>query len=242
MNIFKVYLLDESITFEDKIFLTGFRSHIGQTGYIAVRHLADSLNAKKIGIIDTTYLPPSAFMGENGILNPFELYLLDNFVILYLRAVPQRMEWNFIARELSKWVKEKKFKEAVLIGGLDNEFKTGDERLKISATSEFLKKNPNIKYPKLTKELGIYGLLALFLSYFELFKVPAIALLSYAEKGRPDPRAAAVAIEEINKLYNKNFDTTALIKDAEEIEKEIELIMSQQQEYYKERKEPGMFV
>ena len=112
----------------------------------------------------------------------------------------------------------------------------------MSATSEYLRRYPNVKYSKLSKDLGIYGLLALFLSYFEMLNFPAIALLPYAEKGRPDPRAAAVAIEEINKMYNKSLDTTALIKDAEEIEKEIEAIMAQQQEHYKEKKEPDMFV
>ena len=83
----------------------------------------------------------------------------------------------------------------------------------------------------------------MFLSYFEIFNIPALALLPYAESGRPDPRAAAVALSHLSKLYDVQFDIEPLIQDAEEIEKEIQKILTQQQERSEsERRGTNMYI
>ena len=242
-TIFQVYL-SEKVDLKDKIFLAGFRSHIGQTGYIATRHLVENEKSKRIGFIDTTYMPPSAFMGRKGILTPFELYLHDKFIIFFARSQPQRIEWNDLVRSLVRWLKNHNVAEAVLLGGLDNQFQPENEELRVAATTQYLqKKILDEKYKFIETDLGIYGPLALFLSYFEIFSIPALALLPYAESGRPDPRAAAVALSHLSKLYDVEFDIEPLIQDAEEIEREIQKILTQQQERAdSERKGTNMYI
>jgi uncharacterized protein len=59
------------------------------------------------------------------------------------------------------------------------------------------------------------------LSEFEMRNFPAMAVLPYASPNRADPRAAAIAIKKISKVYMLNVDTSELEKDAEEIENEV---------------------
>ncbi len=63
------------------------------------------------------------------------------------------------------------------------------------------------------------------LMFYELNQFPAVALLPYAERSRPDPVAASVAIEQINLLLGIGIDTEGLLKEAEKIEKEIESLI-----------------
>ncbi|MGQ4834611.1 MAG: proteasome assembly chaperone family protein [Candidatus Asgardarchaeia archaeon] len=225
----KIIIKDKKINFEDKIFITGFRSHIGQVGYITTKHLVDFYDAKRIGFIETKYMTPSAYMGKQGILAPYELYQLDSFIIFIERVPLQKIEWNLVTKGLAKWVIKKGFKEAVIIGGLDNEFKEESENIKVVSTSFAIEKVKHLGYSFLDENLGMYGPLALLLSYFEIHNFPAYALLAYAERGRPDPRAAANAVSALSKIYNVSLDTTKLLEDAEEIEKEIQAILDQQQ-------------
>lgn len=227
MSKMKIRLI-EKVDFKNKIFITGFRSHIGQVGYIATKHLVDFCNAKRIGFVETKFMSPSAYMGKQGILTPYELYQLDSFIIFIERVPLQKMEWNLITYGLAKWVIKNQFKEAILIGGLDNEFKDDDD-LKIVSTSSAIERAKELNYNFLDENLGIYGPLALILSYFEIYNFPAYALLAYAERGRPDPRAAAVAISALSKIYNITLDTKQLLEDAKEIEREIQAIIDQQQ-------------
>ncbi|MHA1597043.1 MAG: proteasome assembly chaperone family protein [Candidatus Asgardarchaeia archaeon] len=236
-------VVKEKVDLSGKVFLTGFRSNIGETGYIAVSRIVESEGARKIGFIDTEYLPPSAFMSDDGILMPYELYLLEDLVVFFSRVQPSRLEWNSLMREISSWVSKEKMREAVIIGGLDNEFQEDDgDKLRMSATKSFLKKHPDIKYRLMEGGLGMYGPLALLLTYFEMMGFPAVAILPYAERGRPDPRAAAVALEAINELYGYKLNTESLLRDAEEIEKQIELLMKHQREVGETGGKSDMFI
>ncbi|MEM4599986.1 MAG: PAC2 family protein, partial [Candidatus Methanomethylicaceae archaeon] len=91
----------------------------------------------------------------------------------------------------------------------------------------------NIDIPILEKGLFVVGPLAIMLSHFEINNFPAIALLPYANPARPDPMAAAIAIEFINKLTGLSIDTSQLISDAHKIEEEIQELLKQRQERIK---------
>ncbi|MHA1832824.1 MAG: PAC2 family protein, partial [Candidatus Baldrarchaeia archaeon] len=55
-------------------------------------------------------------------------------------------------------------------------------------------------------------------------------------RGRPDPLAAATAIQVINQLYDLDISTEQLIKDAKQIEQEIAQLKEQEE---KVQREPG---
>jgi uncharacterized protein len=80
------------------------------------------------------------------------------------------------------------------------------------------------------------------LANFQIRNFPAVAILPYAERGRPDPRAASIAIDVFNQLYDVKIDTEELMADAEAIEKEIKQLLERQKDRENDRGAGGMFV
>lgn len=228
--------LKDNVDLKDCIFITGFHSVIGETGYIAVRHLIKTLRPERIGFVDTALLPQLTGLENSQLTLPFELFKSENLVILFPRVIPYRAEQRRFAQTLTQWLIENRFREAVLIGGLDNQFRTGDTDCRVVPTGAMLKKTQENKLILLEEGLNVFGPLALTLIYLEIKNFPALAILPFAQRGRPDPRAAVVAIEKINALYGLSISTTELIRDAREIEEEIGKIIKQQEEI--QRREP----
>ncbi|MHA1917226.1 MAG: proteasome assembly chaperone family protein [Candidatus Ranarchaeia archaeon] len=221
----------KDVNFSGKIFITGFRSNIGQTGYIVIRHLIQKLGAKRVGFVVLDEPTPSVFMEEDKLATPFELYETDKFIILYPRLQPQRADWNVLSKGITSWILKNKIKEAILIGGLDIRFKDDESsNIKGASTSTYIKKLKKHNIELLDTGLGIFGPLALLLFYFEIAEFPAVALLPYAERDRPDPRAASIAIDYLNKICGMEIDNSTLLKHAKDIEKEINSIIEKQSE------------
>jgi uncharacterized protein len=220
----------KDVDLHDCIFITGFHSVIGETGYIAVRHLVKALKPERIGFIETALLPPITSLENSRLTFPFELFKSENIVILFPRVIPYRAEQRRFAEKVAEWLVKHHFKEAVLIGGLDSQFKSGDSEFRVVPTSAMLQKALDKKFILLEEELSVFGPLALTLTYLEINNFPALAILPFAQRGRPDPRAAATAIEKINLLLGLSIPTTELIRDAHEIEEEIGKILKQQEE------------
>nr|MDO8082542.1 PAC2 family protein [Candidatus Freyarchaeota archaeon] len=234
--------LKENVDLKDCIFITGFHSVIGETGYIAVRHLIKTLRPERIGFIDTTLLPQLTGLENSQLTLPFELFKSENLVILFPRVIPYRAEQRRFAQTLTQWLIENKFREAVLIGGLDNQFRAGDTDCRVVPTGAMLKKTQENKLVLLEEGLNVFGPLALTLIYLEVKNFPALAILPFAQRGRPDPRAAAIAIEKINALYGLSISTTELIRDAREIEEEVGKILKQQEEVQRREPREDMYI
>jgi uncharacterized protein len=234
--------LKENIDLKDCIFITGFHSPIGETGYITVRHLIKTLQPERIGFIDTALLPQLTGLENSRLTLPFELFKSENLVILFPRVVPYRAEQRRFAQTITQWLIENKFSEAVLIGGLDSQFKTGVEEFRVVPTGAMLKKAQENKFVLLEEGLNVFGPLALMLIYLEIKDFPALSILPFAQRGRPDPRAAAVVIEKINTLYGLSISTTELIRDAREIEEEVGKILKQQEEIQRREPREDMYI
>lgn len=228
-------ILRKKVDLEGKIFITGFHG-IGYTGYIAVNHIIESTKAKLLGYVTTEQYPPIVSLNESRVLTPYELFLYKDFILFLPRFQPAPSEQNDLMKVLTDWTVENRFKEAVLIGGLDNKLRTGEEKLRVVPTSEFKVNNNGVHLKKLDKNLYVVGPLAILLAYYEIRNFPAIALLPYAQRGRPDPLAAATAIQVINQLYGLDISTEQLIKDAKQIEQEIAQLKEQEE---KVQKKPG---
>jgi uncharacterized protein len=59
------------------------------------------------------------------------------------------------------------------------------------------------------------------LGYLDMNMFPAIGLLAYAERDRPDPLGAVAAVEKLNTLLQVEVKTNELIRNARVIEEEI---------------------
>jgi uncharacterized protein len=207
--------------YEDNIMITGFHG-IGMTGYIAINHMLNALKAERIGYIQTRYTPPLVSVGGDRLLTPFEVYKWDRFVFVRSEFPPHRSDENKFSRKIAEWVVEEQFKEAMLVGGLDRRFRSGSEDLKMVPTKTYLDKNQVIRDLLLEGGLYVTGPLALMLTTFEICDFPAVAILPYASRDIPDPRAAAVAIKRICEIYQLGIDVSGLVQDAETIERELE--------------------
>jgi uncharacterized protein len=234
-RIANLELLDLSITFhvktplKDCVLVTGFHG-LGATGYIAVKHAVTSLNAELIGYIETERIPPFVSMDEGHLSLPFEVYKKDKFVFVITNVPPHPRERQAFSKELTAWVIKEGFSAAYLIGGLDNRLRPAEgDKLRCTMTKTY-KGQPELDIPQLEKGLFVVGPLAVMLACFEINNFPAIALLPYANPTRPDPMAASVAVEYLNKITNLNIDVSPLLTDAQKIEAEIQELMKQRQD------------
>ncbi|PCN49946.1 hypothetical protein B6U99_07065 [Candidatus Geothermarchaeota archaeon ex4572_27] len=209
-----------------KFFLTGFQG-IGFTGYIAVKHLVNTLSASPIGVVEAPFVPPFVWMDGDRLISPIQLYEYGPFVFLVAEALPPPRDQYKLIRAVADWVAESGFEEAILIGGLDQRFQRGDEKVRCAVTGAYLRTR-GLRVPLIERGLLITGPLALMLHRFEVNDFPAIALLPYANASRPDPMAAANAISTLNELYGLNVDCAELVKDAERIEQEVKEMMERQ--------------
>ncbi len=213
--------------------ITGFHG-LGATGYIAVKHMVQLLKAERIGHVETERLPPFVSVEENRLVTPFEVFRHEDYVFILTEVPPHPKDRHPLARGVVEWAVSEKLKEAVLLGGLDNRLKKeGDPDSKCAATTPFKPRLESLKVPVLDKGLYVVGPLATMLSYCEFHDFPAVALLPYADPSRPDPRAAAIAIGQLNTLYNLNIDTSQLRKDAEKIETEVQDLLKRRQDRMK---------
>jgi uncharacterized protein len=222
-------VVDDKEEMENCYFVTGFHG-VGLTGYITINHLVKYLHARPIGYIETQYQPALISLSGERISFPFEVYKHDNIIILFPRLQPKRSEVREFTHEIADWVIKKRFKQAILIGGLDNRFKNGTDDMRCVPTRSALEETKTRKIPLLEEGLFVTGPLALMLTYFEMKSFPAVALLPYSERGRPDPRAAALAIKQLNELLNLDIDDFELINDAKRIEEEVTKVMEGQRE------------
>ena len=234
-------IIDKDRNFNNSILITGFHG-IGTTGFIAVKYIANELKAEKIGTILSDVQPPFITTAENRISLPFELFQKDKIVLLVPQFQPYRHEYQTFSETLVDWSLKSKIQKTILIGGLDSRLKKKDEvndKIRIIATTTYQEKFETT-LPFLEDGLFVTGPIALMLTFYEVEKFPAIALLPYAESSRADPLAAAVAIKEINRLTNLGISVEKLIHDAEKIEQDLsEIIIQTKEQQEIETKDQG---
>ena len=169
-----------------------------------------------------TILPLSKISWIIRFPDSFEIFASNKhkLCVIVNHGVPRDRERSDYARVIIEWLKNEEVRELILIGGLDKRFKVVGDAASYRWLSTSHSKT-KLSAPLFEKGLYIIGPLALMLMYAEVYELPAIVLLPYADPGRPDPRAAAVAVEEISKIIGVKIDVKPLYIDAERIEREI---------------------
>ncbi len=211
--------------------ITGFPG-FGYTGYLTTRYIVQELRMKRMGVIVTQELPDYTSLEDYGIVFPHEIFVdQDNGLIVVINhSLPVKKYRDHYVKVLLKWLKDNNIGELVLIGGLNAKLREGAERyrwIKGSTSKRIL------NAPQMKKGLYVVGPLAHTILYSELLNIPYIVVLPYAEPLRPDPRAAAIAVEVINELYGLSIDTSKLYEEARRIEQELAEILRQQEEAMK---------
>lgn len=225
---------EEKINYSESVFLTGFHG-LGWTGYIAIRHVIKTTGVNRIGYILGDMMPDIISIEEERLTLPYEFHKYKNFIIFQPPFQPILLEQYKIAEQqkiiqkLAEWIVESNLKEAILLGGLDSRFQKNSEQLRILSTRAF-RRVKEFKIPFLERGLLVRGPLALLLTHLEMLNFPALVILPYASADRPDPAAAAVAIDFLNKHYQLGISTSQLQTDALKIENEIAEILRQERE------------
>jgi len=217
---FKIILKKDFKIKTGSTFICGFHG-LGEVGFLSTAHLTRTLEAERIGFIKSDMLPLFVSMENERLVLPFELYSYDAKKMIFLvpRFQPHQSEqWGFIDK-LARWVADNKFKETLLLGGLDASFKEDEEDMRCVPTTAYGELLNKWKVPLLEEGLFVAGPLALFLAELEMHGAPAIGLLTYATRGRPDPRSAATMLEKINEIYGVGANVEQLLEESREIER-----------------------
>ncbi len=232
------------ISLRDKVLVAGFHG-VGYVGWIAVRHIVKMYSNPRRGFIYTPYMQPYVSVSE-GIKTPYELYDLGEVVVFVPQIPLASRDISLVPITLAEKFVEEGGKYSILIGGLDSRFREGNEKIRIAATSAFINTYKNvlekIEARFIEENLYIVGPLAYMLTVFESENFPALTLLPYAEIGRPDPKAAAVAVEILRGLLGVKSKVEELLEEGERIEKEIEEIKSRIEKISRERETPPYYI
>lgn len=220
-------------------FITGFQG-FGMVGYLSTRHLALELGLRRIGLIRTKYYPETTLYTEKvGVIYPFELYFGSvegkKLLVLLNNGTPSVRERTDYAEFVARWAKSVKVSSAVLIGGLDPSLKEkSDEKYRWIPFG-----GSTVRLPaEILENRHIIGPLALMIVFMDAYKIPGVAVFSYTELYRPDPRASAVAVEVVGELLGLKIDTARLLEEAkiiESIEAEREKMLKVMEDQAKEQ-------
>ncbi len=236
------FVFKEPQNFEGCTLLNGWHG-IGECGFISMSHLVDKLGAERIGYIITSNIPQFITIKNNQITFPFEIYRRDDIVVILPIFEPIKSEHLMFTKTVVQWSIDQKFKQAILIGGLDRRLQDESE-IKAIYTKAFREKRTDVDIPFLDEGLYVTGPLAYMLMFYELNDFEAVALLPYAERSRPDPVAASIAVKEINKILKIDVNVQELLDEAHKIEKEIESLIqaSRSRKDSDKDSDEGMFV
>ncbi len=217
---FKVILKEGFKVKPNSIFICGFHG-LGEVGFLSTAHLTRTLEAERVGFIKSDMLPLFVSMENEHLVLPFEIYSYakKNMVFFVPRFQPHQSEqWSFLER-LAEWIVEQNFAEILLLGGLDASFKEDNEEMRCVPTKAYESRLDKWSVPLLEEGLFVAGPLALLLAELEMQDAPGIGLLTYATRGRPDPRSAATMLEKINEVYGVKANVDQLIEESKEIER-----------------------
>ncbi len=215
-----IEVLPRGIRFDGCKLIAGFHG-IGATGYWTVKYLIQKLEAERVAFIDSNFIAPICSIMNGKLVTPHEILRKGDLAFLKIDVPVYKEHEVIFYREFAKWVVDAGFEEVALVGGLDASLKVDDTTYRIAYTRKFKPRGELLEAKVLEDEHVIVGPVAILLNYFEMVGFPAYAILAYASTERVDPRATAVAVSVLSRIYGFEIDVTPLIKGAEAIEAEL---------------------
>lgn len=241
---FKIFIEQPKILDQCQIFIGGWHG-LGEIGYITVSHLIQELKMQRIATIMSSGAPPFISVQENKLRLPFEIYggIELDFAVFIPHLQPYRHVQIEFSEKLSEWILgNKNFEIAYFIGGVDKNLKASNNPLQYIPSRALFSYSSlpdgfteEVKTNLLDSGLFVAGPLAIMLGYLDMNRFPAIGLLAYAERDRPDPLGAVAAVKKINNLLDVEINTKELVRNARVIEEEIKRQLAPMEETDKEK-------
>ncbi|MFW9856079.1 MAG: proteasome assembly chaperone family protein [Candidatus Thorarchaeota archaeon] len=227
---FKIFNESPEILDQCRIFVAGWHG-LGETGYITVTHLVQELNLTRCATILSSGAPPFISVQDNRLRLPFEIYAGQNhdLAIFVPHLQPYRHVQIEFSEKLSEWIlNHPNLEVAYFLGGVDEVLKAGDNPLQYIPSRAFYtyQNVPDgfineVRENLLDPGLFVAGPLAVTLGYLDINMFPAVGILAYAARDRPDPLAAVSAVNKLNTLLKVDVSTEMLIENAQKIQEQI---------------------
>ncbi|MHA1230977.1 MAG: proteasome assembly chaperone family protein [Candidatus Helarchaeota archaeon] len=201
----------------------------GLVGLISALHIIDTLEMEYCGYVESKLFPPIILIHDNELTVPLRIYQKDKLLVIISEiSLPTDpiLTYN-IANALVEWIKDLDPEYLLILRG-----NPVPNRLSIEEPSCYglgVSKELNDLVEKVKCDIMEHGIMtgvdALILWESQKMGLPAIALASDAFPNLPDPGAAAVLIEKINKILGIYIDPAKLIENAEDLRIKMRDIM-----------------
>ncbi|MBN1543918.1 proteasome assembly chaperone family protein [Candidatus Woesearchaeota archaeon] len=208
---------------KNPIIIEGFPG-FGLVGTISTEYLINELNARPIGAIHAEDLPPMVALHENRLVQPIGIYYdsKNNLVIIHVMTNVKGVEWEIgdLVLELAKQLGAK---EVVAIEGVGTPLPSENIEAYYYSNSDAGKKKFEAAKISPLKEGIILGVTATVILQGDDRPVSSIFVETHSSL--PDSKAAAKAIEVLDKYLSLKIEYKPLLKQAEKFEEKVRGLM-----------------
>lgn len=196
----------------------------GLVGTISTEYLINELKAKPIGSIHAEEIPPMVAIHDNKLVQPVGIYYdeKNNLVLLHVMTNVKGIEWD-VGELVLELAKQLEAKDIIAIEGVGTPIPSDKNDAYYYSNNESGKnKFEAFKLPPL-KEGIILGVTATLILQADSRPVSCIFVETHSSL--PDSKAAAKAIEVLDKYLNLKIEYAPLLKQAEKFESKIKSLM-----------------
>ncbi|MEB3765965.1 MAG: PAC2 family protein [Desulfurococcales archaeon] len=204
---------------------------VGLVGAITAIHLIKELNMKDIvGIDNYTALPPVAVIMEGKPKLPIRIYAKDNLGVLVTDVPLAPSSIPLFSEALVRYAKSRGVKTLISVTGLGNPGRIEIEKPNlylIGSNQDDVKQFSEKLNPKDINQGILVGPYAIILKESIRLNLNNIVLMVDSFIDIPDPGAAAVAIESLNKILDLDIDVTKLLEEEDKIKLRLKELMKE---------------
>jgi uncharacterized protein len=217
---------------KNPIIIVGFPG-FGLVGNIVTEFLIEHLNTEQIGCIRVEESTPLIAVHEGKVVEPIGISYdkKNNIILLHVITSSAGIEWQ-LSQQILKLAEELGAKEILSFEGVVSQ-DMGKETESFYFTNNKLCEDrfKKAKIGRLNEGIvvGVTG--ALLLEK----KQPISAIFVETHSNMPDSKAAAKAVEALDKYFDLNIDYKPLLKQAEKFEDKLKHILEQKEQTVSEQ-------
>lgn len=225
MSMDEIEIIVDKIDVGNPVVIASFPG-LGLVGTIATAHFIMELNLERVGVIESTHLPPVASLFEGVVLPPIRIYQSQELNMVLIHSdVPILPQASYeMSKKIVEWSREINAQKIYSLAGVA----TFEDQKRVFGAATQKELLEEIKdHVEIFRTGTISGIAGSILNECVAKKFPGLALLGETAGFNPDPRAAASLIDAINKIMGWSINVEKLIKEAEIIEAQMQKLAEQ---------------
>ncbi len=230
----------KEVNIEGGIVFDGFHG-IGLTSTITIGCFINSLKTELVGILDSTLFPPISVIYNTKPNFPARIYANEEKKLAFFvsEAILESSAYRQIAHTILNWSNYNKCKTIISVAGreIEKEDRTKKEpSLYVISNSPIIMKELNDIGILSLKNGTVNGIPGILLNESNWKNIDVVVFVVDVISGVPDFRAAANVAQVVSKIVPEAYcEIKPLIKEAENIEKNLKMVRSQTSNKFKER-------